>query len=59
MTEQTLVPESTTPDPVSRGGGRWRGAVPVLALLAVFAAVAFMVVTLAPSAGAAGGCGGG
>jgi hypothetical protein len=58
MTEQTMVPASITAGhaPAPR---RWRGAVFLLALIAGLAAVAFLVLVVAPWAGAAGGCGGG
>jgi hypothetical protein len=60
MAEQLLVPGSLTaePGPQTRAG-RWRSAVFLLALTAGLAAITFLVVTLAPSASAAGGCGGG
>jgi len=38
---------------------RWSGTVFLLALIAGLAAVTFLVLVVAPSAGAAGGCGGG
>ena len=60
MTEQLLVPETPTAEPGRKArAGRWRSAVFLLALMAGLAAITFLAVTLAPSAGAAGGCGGG
>jgi hypothetical protein len=59
MAEQTLVDESTTAGPEPPRGGRWRTTAILLATMAGLAAVTFLVVVLAPSAGAAGGCGGG
>jgi hypothetical protein len=64
MTEQMLVPGSMTAEPGPPAeprppGGRWRSAVFLLALMAGLVAATLLVVTLAPSAGAAGGCGGG
>ena len=59
MTEQLLVPERLEAEP-GRRRGEWWGLVVTLALLTGFAAAAILVVALvAPSAGAAGGCGGG
>jgi hypothetical protein len=58
MTEQTLVPGPMTAEPGPRVG-RWRAAVVLLVLLAGLAVTTFLVMALAPSAGAAGGCGGG
>jgi len=58
MTEQTLIPGSVAAEPAPRAG-RWRAALVLLALTAGVAAAIILAVLLAPSAGAAGGCGGG
>jgi hypothetical protein len=58
MTEQTMIPASITAEPAPPQRRR-SGAVFLLALIAGLAAVTFLVMVVAPSAGAAGGCGGG
>jgi hypothetical protein len=59
MTEQLLVSPPQNAEPEHRPAG-WRGFVLSLALLVGFVVGLILVVALvAPSAGAAGGCGGG
>jgi hypothetical protein len=59
MEKQLLVSKLREADP-GRRRADWRGFALSLALLTVFAVtVVFLVAALAPSAGAAGGCGGG
>ena len=59
MEEQLLVSKRLAAECGPRRGG-WRGLVLALVLLTGFAAAAILVAAVvAPSAGAAGGCGGG
>ena len=59
MAEQLLVSPPQAAEPGPRPAG-WRGFVLLLALLTGLAVGTILVVALvAPSAGAAGGCGGG
>ena len=58
MEQQLLVSERLAAEP-GPGGGGWRGLVLALVLLAGFVVAGILVAVVAPSAGAAGGCGGG
>jgi hypothetical protein len=59
MPEQLVIPDQTCAEPGPRGGA-WRGAAYLAVLLACLGiTIVFLVVVVAPSAGAAGGCGGG
>jgi hypothetical protein len=58
MTEQTLVPGTIAAGPGPRAG-RWRAGLVLVALTVGIAAAIALTVLLAPTAGAAGGCGGG
>jgi hypothetical protein len=64
MAEHVLMAGSTAAGPQpgprpGRGGQRWRSAVFLLVLVGCLAAITVLVMVVAPSAGAAGGCGGG
>ncbi|HTZ29702.1 MAG TPA: hypothetical protein VMC83_37245 [Streptosporangiaceae bacterium] len=59
MPEQLMICDPPRVDPGLRGRA-WRGAAYLAALLACLGiTIAFLVTIVIPSAGAAGGCGGG
>lgn len=60
MPEQLMISEPPCAEAQQRRGSAWRGALCLVILLGCLGiTIVFLVAIISPSAGAAGGCGGG